>query len=389
MRTWLPFIAAGILSYNSLAYAFTPDQNVENSKYALAQIVVTTISVEGKKTESNGTGFFFYKSIAGFTYFLTALHVVEKYTDFRERSIKISYLNVASNNLETCSDDAELIKRDQDYDLALLRTECKPSHILKVGDCEALRSGQRLDVIGWSGSQPIVFAVNNVKSLRKQGRYALSISNITHGESGAPALDENGKVIAIVTGGEPTSNTTATAAIDSASGLINYVMARDDKKRFEQLQLSVKKQEEMIEQLKQNVRVTPRWTTQVDLNTNARNPYYLIVEFHKDFNEQYLPNVINIKITPEWSIDESSPKVNTEELSWKREIPITESDKANMRVSVGDVQTWLTNELERRKSVNPVTLRKVKVVGAKCHITWTLPQNNVEKYDDNILGPPK
>ena len=101
--------------------------------------------------------------------------------------------------------DAEVVKRDADLDLALLRIEGAPDDLpaAPVGDSDALRVGQLVYAIGhpWGRlgavTAGVVSGLGVAGGPRGRARFVRSDVALAPGNSGGPLLDARGEVVGI------------------------------------------------------------------------------------------------------------------------------------------------------------------------------------------------
>jgi serine protease Do len=101
--------------------------------------------------------------------------------------------------------DAELVKRSQSLDLALLRIPSSPGDLLAapVGDSEALRIGELVFAVGhpWGRlgavTAGIVSGLGVVRGPGGRARYVQSDVSLAPGNSGGPLLNARGEVVGI------------------------------------------------------------------------------------------------------------------------------------------------------------------------------------------------
>lgn len=159
-----------------------------------APVQVLTPQQQGTRyiTLSNGTGFFVSKD----GYLITNAHVVRACTQ------KVRATNGAFNA------EADVIARDDESDLALLRTNAYAPAIASLRtNNQDIKAGDPLVVMGYAGLQGAQGTYSFVKShviaaVGPTGQpYWLQFENAAQrGNSGGPLLDTSGHVIGVITG---------------------------------------------------------------------------------------------------------------------------------------------------------------------------------------------
>ncbi|THB67816.1 MAG: DegQ family serine endoprotease [Desulfovibrio sp.] len=144
--------------------------------------------------ESLGSGFI----ISADGYIVTNFHVIEGADEVK--------VNLQGLNREGQSFDAEIIGRDQETDLALLKIETDQElPVLSFGDSEALRVGEWVMAIGnpfgldHTVTAGIVSAKGRIIGSGPYDDYIQTDASINPGNSGGPLLNMNGEVIGINT----------------------------------------------------------------------------------------------------------------------------------------------------------------------------------------------
>jgi S1-C subfamily serine protease len=162
-----------------------------------------TGSTSGKKTVSNGTGFF----VSAEGHILTNNHVVKECR------------KITLNQVGQTTRDASLIATDSVNDLALIKSSIKPNLI--PGLRTDVRMGETVAVYGFPLSGLLTptgnFTVGYVSALaglqNDTGKLQIS-APIQPGNSGGPALDEHGNVVGVVV------STASTPGMASISGTL-------------------------------------------------------------------------------------------------------------------------------------------------------------------------
>jgi len=150
----------------------------------------------GDKDSWTGTGFIVHEK--GFV--LTNSHVAEDPNKYVRGSIKIKGV---PRSKALAMFPLEVIKRDPELDLALLRLPeiGRPWKAVRIGDSNSVRSGQTVFVFGFPLQQDLSFAEGKIANINaKKGRFQTT-TPLNRGNSGGPVFDDRGDVVAMVVGG--------------------------------------------------------------------------------------------------------------------------------------------------------------------------------------------
>lgn len=146
-----------------------------------------------------GSGFFIDE--AG--YFITNYHVIQSEVDPKYEGYSRLYIKNFNGSKDKIP--AKVVGYDPLLDLALVKTQAKPSHILKLGSSENLKIGSKIYAIGSPLGLERTITSGIVSSKNRQ---LLSLADviqidaaINHGSSGGPIVDEKGEVQAVVFAG--------------------------------------------------------------------------------------------------------------------------------------------------------------------------------------------
>src|SRR5690606_24910849 len=149
---------------------------------ALVKAVVTIQTEDG-----HGSGFL----ITNDGHMITNAHVVKG-----ERKVKVKFE-------QGFTLDGEVIKTNEDYDLALVKVEASDLPALTIGDDKALLLGEELFAIGTPLDQALGQSVSRgILSGHRdlEGfRFLQTDVSINPGNSGGPLIDENGHVVGVAT----------------------------------------------------------------------------------------------------------------------------------------------------------------------------------------------
>jgi trypsin-like peptidase len=115
----------------------------------------------------------------------------------------------ANISIQTASDDAEsavLVARDQENDLAIVRTKTSSKSFVRFREGSPIRVGDTIYALGYplsgvlaSGLQLSVGIVNALAGLNDDSRHVQISAPVQPGNSGGPLLDTNGHLVGIVT----------------------------------------------------------------------------------------------------------------------------------------------------------------------------------------------
>lgn len=153
---------------------------------------VTVVSVLGEDHFGQGSGFFVAKG----GYIITNSHVVK---DAR----KIGVITPSGKFLA-----AEVLKRSEKPDLAILKASISDHPVLKLGNSDGVKTGARVFAIGTPDKLPQSFNDGMVSQAERMFAdtpcFQINVL-INHGNSGGPLLDEQGQVVGINTFGRGTA----------------------------------------------------------------------------------------------------------------------------------------------------------------------------------------
>ncbi|MGO9137724.1 MAG: hypothetical protein ACLQBC_08655, partial [Syntrophales bacterium] len=158
-----------------------------------------------------------------------------------------------------------------------------------------VRNGQEVDLIGWGvRNKPLVLRGQGYDPSEKRqiGKSTISINNITNGDSGGPVLNQEGVVIAIIAGGIIQGPKISAIPINYFYPLRIYALAYNDKERVDTIEKNVGIFDKMLEHLKQNVKISTHWSMPANIDPSVPKSIWLIIDFTKDFEEQYLPKAL-------------------------------------------------------------------------------------------------
>lgn len=159
-----------LIAFSVHAMNFAPEQT-----YGSVVVVYTETGV--------GSGFYIKENIV-----ITNAHVVE-------RSKK-----VAVNLYDGTTIEGSVVKIDTDKDLALIRVG-KSAPALDI-NTDSLNIGQEVYAIGAPKDMPYTMTKGIISSLQRElgkNKYIQIDASVNSGNSGGPLMDENGKVIGIIT----------------------------------------------------------------------------------------------------------------------------------------------------------------------------------------------
>lgn len=136
-----------------------------------------------EQNQSVGTGFFILEKDSG--YILTCCHVIN-----RSINIEITIPSKGKNKY-----NASIICVNEDYDLALLKTDYKNNNYLELFDSDDLIQGDQLSALGYPLGQERLKISNGI--LSGYERYFLQTdAAINEGNSGGPLMKDN-KVVGV------------------------------------------------------------------------------------------------------------------------------------------------------------------------------------------------
>jgi S1-C subfamily serine protease len=154
---------------------------------APASAALAPRAAPARKESSSGTGFY----VTGNGHVVTNFHVVDGCSSIQLKA-------------GATSTPAQLISRDQANDLALLKVDKRPSHVVplrltvRLGEPVAAFGYPLASVLASSGN----FTLGHVTALAGVGddtRYIQISAPVQAGNSGGPLLDERGNVVGVVT----------------------------------------------------------------------------------------------------------------------------------------------------------------------------------------------
>ncbi len=191
-------------SYNAekdgrAVYAKTIDEMIDATVTVFVDKGIKVEKGLGRSDAVLGSGFF----IDSEGYFITNYHVIQSEVDPKYEGYSKLYIK----NLNGSKDKipAQVVGYDPLLDLALVKTQAKPSYILKLGSSEELKIGSKIYAIGSPLGLERTITSGIVSS---KNRELLSLADviqidaaINHGSSGGPIVDEKGAVQAIVFAG--------------------------------------------------------------------------------------------------------------------------------------------------------------------------------------------
>ena len=194
----LLLLAAGLVAATASAQPW----NADRLKKEFSQSV---ISIEGNAelpssaVESwSGTGFVVHAK----GYVLTNAHVAKSETGYKAGSYK---LMGRQGKVEGEQFRLEVIKRDDDLDIALLKfsSNLESLRALSIGDSNSV-SLEDVYVMGFPRNQGLTVVKGSISDLHaRHGRF-LTSAPLNYGNSGGPVFNErSGEVIAMVVGGSP------------------------------------------------------------------------------------------------------------------------------------------------------------------------------------------
>lgn len=157
----------------------------QGRKEMLSALVKAVVTVQTK--DGHGSGFL----ITNDGYLITNQHVVGK-----EGLVKVKFE-------QGFTLDAQVVKTNKDFDLALLKVQATDLPALSIGDDKALMLGEEIFAIGTPMETSLSQSVSRgILSGRRdiEGRSLLQTDvSINPGNSGGPLIDENGLVMGVAT----------------------------------------------------------------------------------------------------------------------------------------------------------------------------------------------
>jgi len=189
----------------SLIVAFVPIKYSSSKIYKMVDPSVFCITLETGNGKQAGSGFFIDdKGLA-----VTNYHVISGAT-----SGKVQLNNGKTYNIK------KVVGCDEDLDIAIIQIDIKKSKSVKLGNSDKVKVGETVYAIGY----PDPFGLGSIDSTLTQGivskksytfegsTYIQSTVDITHGNSGGVLVNQQGKVIGIIT-----------CALTDDSGSVNYM----------------------------------------------------------------------------------------------------------------------------------------------------------------------
>ncbi len=152
--------------------------------YELVSPSVVEITGESRTATSTGTGFFYDNKGT----VITNYHVIEKCTE-----AKITLSNGSSYNV------IKVLGYDVDRDIAILSTTCSSSEPLTIRNTP-VKTGETVYAIGSSLGLSGSLSDGIISSAEREvngSSYIQTTAPISHGNSGGPLIDKDGKVIGI------------------------------------------------------------------------------------------------------------------------------------------------------------------------------------------------
>jgi S1-C subfamily serine protease len=150
-------------------------------------LLITTADRNGKPV-AGGTGFLVSRE----GYLITNQHVIRKAASA-----------VAKGDNGTTFHVEGILATDLQHDLAILKIDSRGAPVLPLGTSAQIKAGEKVAVIGsplgleGSLSEGIVAANRDLKQV---GRILQITAPISHGSSGSPVLDLNGRVVGVAVG---------------------------------------------------------------------------------------------------------------------------------------------------------------------------------------------
>lgn len=102
----------------------------------------------------------------------------------------------------------EMIKRDPELDIALMKLpdlvgqDWKP---VRIGNSNSVRSGHSIFVLGFPLGRDLSFAAGEIANINAEKARFQTTTPLNRGNSGGPAFDDRGDVVALVVGGISTA----------------------------------------------------------------------------------------------------------------------------------------------------------------------------------------
>lgn len=161
--------------------------------------IMTYVDYNGKKTAyAAGSGIL----ISNDGYLITNAHVVEEGTSF---TVKVNTTDPETGVSDSVTYDAELIGKDTDTDLAVMKIEGSGFLAAKLGDSDELRLGDDVIAIGnplgfeTSVTKGIISGLNRQVSDERRGLTSIQTDTpINSGNSGGALFNSYGEVVGVV-----------------------------------------------------------------------------------------------------------------------------------------------------------------------------------------------
>ncbi len=171
--------------FNELVLKKQPTPSFSKNKDLVAYLMKGVVTV--KQNDGHGSGFF----ISNDGYLITNYHVVEKN---KKVSVQLN---------ESITLNADVIRTDERYDLALLKVDGSNFRGLEFINSDSAQTGEDVFAIGTPGDVSLGQSVTKgiISGKRKIANkiFLQTDVSINGGNSGGPLLNEDGKIIGMVT----------------------------------------------------------------------------------------------------------------------------------------------------------------------------------------------
>lgn len=421
------FFAAPVMGQSQL----TEKQVYDANRAAVVRIDALGTDRNGKVKISVGTGFLFHRD----GYIFTAGHVVgspdEWQNDVNSGKLnrKITVRQFENNGQEVVRKEVVVLYFDPQLDLALLRVMGTNYPTVQLGDSSSVNPPQEVYAITCGdGNGPVSFSgkLNIGFDTKYSGLFGLDI-NVKPGGSGGPVFDREGRVVGVVNAGRPDMRGAVFATpINLAVNLVNMTLPaavvndvfvnvtriqKDEKldifpnvaSRFKEVEQKIKELQLLADQLKQNVRLIPSWSRKPDPADESETMTVLNVAIETDFEGQYLPERIDVRLYPAWKITESRlsvlPNVSIEMTaaeskqkdifySGDKEKDVIEGLYKKNQPIPFIIDRDLKVKLKDKYHFSDATLRSLTILGADVEMEWQVGGDKNPKTRFFVLGAP-
>ncbi len=197
---WGALVTVCLFLFPTLSCAESPSVSIY-AKAAPYTVLLKTIGTmyNGEEEISWGSGFI----VEDTGLVLTCSHVIPQ-DNLYKTTKRLAFMGNQDIENEAGADGFELIERDEGNDLALVRlSTSRPKPPLPIGDSDGIKVGEKLYILGFPLNYTVSLVEGIIGNNNVENHRWLTQAPLNPGNSGGPAFNDKGAVVAVAVGGIP------------------------------------------------------------------------------------------------------------------------------------------------------------------------------------------